>query len=268
MLKNFSVSFRIALVGGLALAGLLLIALLAFVSLQTLAGQATRTVQQDFALLRAVAGVEASVGALRRFERDFFLHIGDEGALAEDRQRWEETLTQTLNTLAGAEKLAEEEAQRQGVQSLRADIDAYAGHFRRIADDVLAGKLAGPADGDAAMNTYRRLLRRIDSQVAEMIAAGQMQSDASAAGLAQTRSRAVLMLGGGVLLVVAAAVILMLWIGRSIAQPLQATAGVARRIVEEDDLTLQAPECGRCRSDARPRRRSARLPGALPRRPR
>lgn len=244
MLSDLKISYRIGLVGAILLLGLLITAAVSLFSLHRLSVHAGEIAETGLETVQAMSEVSNAVGALRRYERDLFLHVGEGGVLADDRKRWDDAMQAAEAALVRAGKVLHAEVQKQGLLSLQADIETYKGHFTRIADDAAAGKLGTPGDADAAMRTYRKTLNRIDTQVAELLDGVRSDTSRSAAELAGTERATFLALGLGVLLVVAAALPLVLWIGRSISRPLQQIEVVAQNIVSRQDLTTQAPPCG------------------------
>lgn len=245
MLANLKISFRIGLLSLVLLGGLLIVAAIAFSSLTLFSSRTASLLDHEVGIARSVGKVSHAVGALRRFERDLFLHVSDPSALSEDRQRWEAAMQTTINALSEAATQAHSDSQRTGIISLQADIDSYRGHFTRIADDAAAGKLQAPEDADAAMRTYRRTLSRIDSQVQELLSEIDAASSQGQRELLATRDQALWLLGLGVLMVMAAVFPLVLWIARSITRPLRVVEQLAQQVVGERDLTIQAPDFGR-----------------------
>ncbi|MBJ6748885.1 methyl-accepting chemotaxis protein [Geomonas anaerohicana] len=178
----------------------------------------------------------ARVNMMRRYEKDFFLNMGDAAKMAGYRKKWDTTLEQLHQLVDSSQKLVSAPGyptaarDRACLADIRRDIDAYAAGFRTVAGRVTAGEITAPQDANKAIEAYKTATHHSEEQMGRFVENMEKEMTTTTEQAVSTSHRlkvAVLLLS-----LVAAAVAWMLgYIGaRSITQPLAKLVSVAQDI--------------------------------------
>ncbi|QWV93587.1 methyl-accepting chemotaxis protein [Geomonas oryzisoli] len=103
----------------------------------------------------------ARINMMRRYEKDFFLNMGDPAKMAGYRKKWDDTLEKLNGSVDSSQKLVSAPGyssaarDRECLAAMRREIDAYAAGFRKVAGRVVAGEITTPQDANKAMEEYK-----------------------------------------------------------------------------------------------------------------
>ncbi len=234
-LSRLSVVAKLSMIVGIALAALAGTAVNSLVALHAARDTAIGVMDGELAAVQRLGQSRASVGNLRRYEKDLFLNMGDEKASESYLQRWRkegveaERLMKASAELLGAAERPKFDAMLNGLAGYRKGME---GLVQRIA----TGQLNDPWAANKAMEPMKGDVRAMDQaldQLSESVTQRVVNERESIVGRSQ-RQVAV----NSALVVLSAALLAGLaWvIGRGITQPLHG-AMLALRRVAEGDLT-------------------------------
>jgi methyl-accepting chemotaxis protein len=170
---------------------------------------------------------------LRRFEKDFLLNIGNAEKQASYHREWTNASKDLLRDLDTLSRLVPD-AEKAQIATMKRDFDAYAAGFNRVEEQVRAGAITTPQDGNAALASVKdsaRAMADIMDQIAEKHQkAMQGQKDVVEAVASSARNAMLVILLVGIAL----GVVVSLAITRSVTGPVGIAVGAAERIARGD----------------------------------
>ncbi len=229
----------ILLVGACAL-GIAVVAVTALRGLQQAVGAGEQLAQRDVATVQALGELRASVGHLRRLEKDMFLNLADEEALNRDHKLWREQMglgNQNIEALrpllqAGEQPLAEQ---------LVAALAGYGKVVESIHVGITRGEVNDPWRANQALEPALAQVRTVDAALDTI---GRRVAER----VATTTARLSTIQQGALQLTLLASVVCLLVmlvlgyaIGQRIALPLGAAAAAIERVAEGDLATRVSP---------------------------
>ena len=240
-LSRISVVAKLTTIVGIALVALAAIAVNGLLSLYQAEQTATELMDQELAAVQRLGEARASVGNMRRYEKDMFLNMGDENAVEDYLKRWRNEVEDGATLMqASAALLAE--PQRLQVDIMLAGLGKYRLGLEGLVQQINTGKVNDPWAANKAMEPLKSDIRAMDKALdalSDVVAQRvQLRRTKIASDLRQH------LIGDGLLMTAAVALLVsMAWlIGRSITQPLALAMAAMRRVAAGDltqDITTQ-----------------------------
>ena len=234
MLSQMSLGKRI----GFAFAALVVLvaatAGVGYWALDTIAATADRVLTVDVVAADLSGEAHASALSMRRFEKDFFLSIGDAEKEAEYLQKWRdahETLNGDLEALG---RLPLDEDARARLGALRQNLDAYDAGFAKVRDDIRGGAVVDPAAANRAIAPYKDAIRAFEEN-ARVFHSDSLRGTRERIQDRRTTAGEALIGLFGVMIVLA--IMLSIVIARSVTVPVAAVVAIAERVAK-GDLTV------------------------------
>ncbi len=171
---------------------------------------------------------------LRRFEKDFFLNVGDATADSNYVTQWNAEYDGLRTTLADLEKLADDDADRKAVESAKKELASYAAGFQKVEQMVKDGRVKTPQEGNKEISAYKEPIRGL-AQAAEELAdrhAKQMAKDAVVMQDVSGRARTLLL--SFLVVAVILSILVSVTITRSVTEPLRKVVEVVERVAGGD----------------------------------
>jgi methyl-accepting chemotaxis protein len=234
MLKDVKIGRRLGLAFGCVLLFTGAVCAASYWGLQTMDTMAREVLKVAYPLVANSQQARSSTLALRRFEKDSFLNIGNAEKEAEYMDKWTEQKQGLDESLAALDKLVQSDADRETVRSMRADAATYEEGFHKVLAGIREGTVKTPQDANAAVGDVKDEIRRLETTASEfaMKHANAMQALDAVVATNVKRTLAIMFM------VMAAALILTAFAGvvitRSITTPLAAAVKVAEQVAEGD----------------------------------
>jgi methyl-accepting chemotaxis protein len=217
------------------------IALSDHLAMSRLAGVTIGMLEGDAEAARLADDVRAEGLNLRRYEKDYFLNIGDAQKEAQYERDWDKASKELRASLDALEKHSDA-GERDKISTLRRDLETYSAGFARVKESIRSGAVTSARDGNHAIGPVKDAAREIadisDQLSEKRRAAMQGQKDVvrDTAAAARNTMLGILLFGIGIGLVVS------IFITRSITAPLKRAVDSVEQIAG-GDLT-QAVEGG------------------------
>ena len=132
MLKDVKIGRRLGLAFGSVLLLTGAVCAASYWGLQTMDSMAREVLKVAYPLVAQSQQARSSTLALRRFEKDGFLNIGNAEKEAEYLDKWTEQKQGLDESLAALDKLVQNDADRDTVRAMRADTLAYEEGFHKV----------------------------------------------------------------------------------------------------------------------------------------
>jgi methyl-accepting chemotaxis protein len=217
--------------------------LLAFVAIVAFAGQwglgssvdtAMRAMNVDVAISGYSNDVTIATLDMRRYEKDYFLNIGNHEKETEYLGKWEKARRATDDGLASLEHLVTDVKEQELIRSTRADVGVYVSGFQAVVKRIDSGELKTSADANKEMAPVKEEIHRVEESVQALddSAAQNVQEKKKLIVANGASARLVMMMVTGLALFVA--IIIAIAITRSITAPINAVVAIAEKLAEGD----------------------------------
>jgi len=187
---NLSIKHRLAVLVALSLGALVLSASVGIFSLRDAVSGTSRLADQHLPAVATIGELRASVGNLRRFEKDAILHTGDPVKIQSYLPRWKQALDTSRKALADLDSKAGAEGKAM-VASITGGLNGYAKGFEQVSTQLLEGQFGDATYANAAMEPMKADIRRMDEQLqalAKLIDAAADEERAASASLLQRQT--------------------------------------------------------------------------------
>ena len=234
MLQQISISKRLFASFGLVLAFVLVVAAAGQWALTTSADTAVQVLSVDFVVNSAANDARIAALDLRRFEKDFFINIGDKEKEAEYLAKWGDSRQKVEQHLQKIEKLGADDRSHDTIQQVRADVAEYTTAFQAIARRIQAGELKTAADANKELVPFKDHIRRIETSVETIDddSTKRMEDKKALITSVEQSARNTTMLIAALALIVV--FLLSVALTRSITRPIAACVEVAEKLAEGD----------------------------------
>ncbi len=232
-LNRISVATKLALIVGVALLALAAVGGGGLVSLRAAGATTLAVMNTELEAVEQLGKARASVGNLRRYEKDMFLNLGDEAAFDGYLQRWRKE-GDVAKALMSASQAVLGDAERERIAAMQRGLDNYRKGFEGLVLRIGTGQLNDPWAANKAMEPLKGDVRAMDKMLEELGSAVDTRVKARQAEIVAATQRNFVI---GLAAFAAAALMLtaMAWaIGRGITRPLAAAAAALDRVAGGD----------------------------------
>jgi methyl-accepting chemotaxis protein len=229
----------ILLVGACAL-GIAIVAITALRGLQQAVGAGEQLAQQDVATVQALGELRATVGNMRRLEKDMFLNLADEEALNRDHKQWREQVSSGNKNIEALGLLLRAEDQPLTERLITA-LAGYAKVVESIHVGITRGEVNDPWRANQALEPALAQVRAIDEALGSIGGKVFERVASTTIRLSTIQERALEL----TLLASVVSLLVMLVLGYAIGQrivlPLGSAAEAIERVAEGDLATQVSP---------------------------
>ena len=162
MLKNMAIGKRLASAFLALLALMLIVAGVGYWGLDVTAALTYRILAQDATLVEHSQRARANTVGMRRYEKDFFLNIGDAEKEREYLAKWGEERDKIKERFEVLEKVAATD-DREVLASMRHDLATYEAGFIKVTDAIRSGAIKDPREANAAIVDVKDEIRRLEA---------------------------------------------------------------------------------------------------------
>ncbi len=239
---SLTVRGRLALLFVVTALGIGAVTALSLYTLRQVSATLAEVVHQDFEALRNLGDLRASVGNLRRYEKDMFLNMGEEKDLDRYQALWQKELAGTSAVLARLAPIVEGPEQK-AVAQLQEGLQGYGKGVESIVTGVKTGKLHDPWQANQAMEPFKAHVRAADKALADIataIAASVARQEQTLQSVERKASLAALLAG---VVILGSAGVLAWRLSRHVVRSLS-EAGEAMGRIARGDLSVPTPPAG------------------------
>ena len=232
-MKNLSIGWRLSLAFLLMLTITGAVAISGYWGTERIAGTALGLINGEAQIAARADDVRASALLLRRYEKDFFINIGNPEKEAEYERSWRKAGDALRESLRGLERLVSEKETAE-LRKMQRDHEVYAAGFDKVASLVRAGKLTSAADANAAMSDAKQAAHDLDATSDEISERHQKEMLEAAKGIDASASTVRFTMLVILLLAVLTGVTVSLAITRSITGPVSEVVRLVERVAAGD----------------------------------
>jgi methyl-accepting chemotaxis protein len=233
VLRGFNIGQRLG--GGFAILVLLLLGVVA-TAWSSLSAYGD-LLEGEIRVAQNAERARANVNAMRRFEKDSYLNVGDKVKEAEYEVKWREQHDHLVARLADVDRFAVSDADHVAVSEMRSMLAHYDRGFARVADMIHAGQLSRPEDCNAEITQYKDEIHRLEAVTQDLATQHYATAEAASANVGSQSRRARSTMALVALLSLAGSILIGMLATRSITAPIAEAVAVAERIAQGDLLT-------------------------------
>src|SRR5438128_8974328 len=230
MLQQISIGKRLFAGFGILLAFVIIVAAAGQWGLTTSVDTASNVMNVDVAVAAASNDAHIATVDMRRFEKDYYLNIGNAEKEAEYLAKWEKSRRTFDENLTALERLVKDDKQQDLIRSTRTDVNMYVTTFQSIAKRIIAGEIKTGPDANKEMAAAKDEIHRVEDSVQTFDdASAQNVQDKKKAILAvEKNARTIMMIVTGLALFVA--FVIAVGITRSITSPIATVVAIAEKL--------------------------------------
>jgi len=244
MLKNLGIGARIRLAMGLCLATTLLIAALGYSGIARVSDMTASMLSHEARLASVSASARADVQAMRRFEKELAVHVGNADKEGEDLGRWNDQRYRLTERLGSLERDADVPEDRELARGMRTDLAGYESGFYRIVALVRQRSLKSTGDVNREMDSYRDTIERLEKAAGDVAAANFKRMGEREKSLAAQKAWTARAMVAVMLVTILLGAALSARLARGVTGPIQQAVRVTEAIAR-GDLVVSVPSSGR-----------------------
>jgi len=227
---RLTIGRRLGLAMGVAALAMLILAIVGYRGVSGVVESAQHMVEVDSAEAAHAAKLRSNALELRRFEKDFYLNMGNPSKQAGYVKKWRQELAearQEVDLIAGLDR---SQKTKDRIKQIRSRLTQYEAGFLGTTRDVKTGSITTAKEGDAAIGKYKDAIRGIDA-IAEALADESAKKMASNAGAIRGLGSSTLTITWVVMLLgMIFTVVLGTLITRSVSHSITALTEVAKQL--------------------------------------
>jgi methyl-accepting chemotaxis protein len=242
-MKNMTIALRISAGFFLLIVLMLLIGATGLIGLGRMSDTVATVTARDVSFYQHVSELRYHMGNLRRFEKDYFINIGDAKTRAGYLTKWRESMDAAQGELKAA--TAADPAQAASLSALADKLGQYGEGLGNVSGRIEAASITSTADANGAMTHYKDSVHAMEDALKQIARHSQNTIDGLGASIDATRATVRAELLVLLLATSLAAAALSLLIIRSISRPLTDMSRSSQELARRRDLTLPLPAFGR-----------------------
>lgn len=243
-MKNLSIAMRIRLGFLLLLLVMTATGISSLLAFSRIENKVDEVAAHDLVFFSGMADLRTHMGNLRRFEKDYFIHVAEPSARASYLVKWKAALDKAQLQLKNSLGKASDSTVDQQVNLLSSQLAQYQQGFSAVSAQIEAGQISQTQAANQAMEKYKSSIHAMEGtlkQVSDQSAATAGQLPQLINATADSAKNLVLLLN---LLALVLGVILALLIVGSIRRPLAMIGNTSTTLASERNLNLAIPEFG------------------------
>jgi len=238
MFKNMNIGARLSLGFGVLLVLLFLLSTIGYWGVHAVSNTTIHMLEGDANISEHAARARANVNALRRFEKDYFINIGDATKEALYLKEWteeKESVTARLNDLEKyADKTDQAKEDKERVKIMRSELAAYVAGFNKVASQIQAGTIKTAQQANGALNEYKDSIHKLEAEAKSFAEHGNTRMDAAMPLVESVTNRTTWIMMIISIIAVLISITAGIVITRSITVPVGVGVAVAKKLSEGD----------------------------------
>jgi len=171
MLRHLKIGARLGAAMALGITTTVVIAALGYSGIARVSDMTASMLSHEARLASVSASARADVQAMRRFEKELAVHVGNADQEAEDLARWNDQRYRLNERLGTLDRDASSPEDRELVRTMRSDLAAYETGFYRVVGLVRQKSLKTTSDVSRETAGYKDAVERLETSAGEVAAA-------------------------------------------------------------------------------------------------
>ncbi len=244
MFRNLRIGVRLGLAMGLCLLTTVVIAALGYSGIARVSDMTASMLAHEAQLASVSAAARADTQAMRRFEKELSVHVGNADEEAEDLASWNDQRYRLNERLGSLDRDTEVPEDKELVRRMRADLAVYETGFYRVVGLVRQHSLKTTQDASREMGSYKESVDRLEKSAADLAAANFKRMNDKAKVLAAQKTGTARAMVAVMLVTILLGAVLSVQLARGVTRPILQAVRVTEAIAR-GDLLVKVPSSGR-----------------------
>ena len=240
MFRNLRIGVRLGLAMGLALLTTVVIAALGYSGIARMADMTSAMLAHEAQLASVSAAARADTQAMRRFEKELAVHVGNADQEGEDLASWNDQRYRLNERLGSLDRDTDIPEDKELVRRMRADLATYETGFYRVVGLVRQHSLKTTQDASREMGSYKDAIDRLEKSAADLAAANFKRMNDKSEVLAAQKTWTARAMVAVMLLTIVAGAALSVQLARGVTRPILQAVRVTEAI-SRGDLFVKVP---------------------------
>ena len=167
-LNNLTVARRIMAAFAVLTALILVVATSSFFAMRAVSGQASHALRVNAKTSEGAARAIADLGDLRRYEKDYFINMGDAKAEADYNAKWTAARDSFLRNVDDIQQSVDTDREREQVRDARVQFSQYESGFRAIQERIKRHDLKTAQEANDAGAAFKDAVHKLETTIEGM----------------------------------------------------------------------------------------------------
>jgi methyl-accepting chemotaxis protein len=244
MLRHLKIGARLGAAMGLGIATTVVIAALGYSGIARVSDMTAAMLSHEAKFASVSASARADVQAMRRFEKELAIHVGNADQEAEDLARWNDQRYRLNERLGTLDQDGSSPEDQELVRTMRADLAAYETGFYRVVGLVRQKSLKTTADVSRETAAYKDAVERLEASAADVAAANFKRMSDREETLAAQKTWTARVMVAVMILTIAVGSVFSARLARGVTGPIREALQITEAIAR-GDLAVAVPTAGR-----------------------
>src|SRR5512137_817401 len=168
MFKNMQIGKRLGLGFGIIVMLLIGIVITGYWGVNSMSESTIKMIQGDATISEHAARARANVNALRRYEKDLFINIGDKAKEADYLKKWQEQHDHLIKRMDDLDKVVVDSHEKDQVKTMRAELANYDSGMKKVLAMIDAGQIKDAKAANAAVNEYKDQIHKLEENAKQL----------------------------------------------------------------------------------------------------
>ncbi len=224
-LENSKVSTRLLIGFGAVLILLIAAGVVGYWGVASVSGTTMRMLRGDAKISEHASRARANVNALRRYEKDFFINIGDKAKEDAYMKEWREDHDSLMARLNDLEKYASSQQDKEVIKSMKNHAATYDSGFNKVVKLIQSGQVKTTQEANTAIGEFKDATHKLEAETKELAQDGNKRMNAAEDIIKGAKSQTTMTLLILVLIALVSGIGIAILIIRSITKPLNRVIG-------------------------------------------
>jgi methyl-accepting chemotaxis protein len=241
MFTNWKIGKRLGLAFGISIILVAVVAVAGFWGLSQAVQTTYGILHHDAKMMEQASQAQANGLGMRRFEKDYFLNIGDKEKEADYTDKWNKEHTELTANLDSLDKVSTLPEDKELLKALLADLSTYTIGFQSVQARIADKKIKTPVEANEAMTPFKDDIRQLNDSLEAFAAKNieRMRAKEKVVADAEARTRSVMW----VVFVIGIILVSFMTVAvtRSITQPILSVVSIAEKLAEgQTDFEIES----------------------------
>ncbi|TAN40696.1 MAG: HAMP domain-containing protein [Nitrospirae bacterium] len=234
MLKNLKIGSRLLVGFGIVVLITLAIGGSGYWGVDSITSKVITMLQTDSNVSENASRARANVNALRRYEKDLFINIGNKEKEEDYHKKWQEQQDHLNKRMAELDKVVYIKEEKEQLKDMQTEMKAYDAGFLKVYNLIKAGSIKTTQEANNAINEYKDSVHKLESSAKSLAEAGNARMEGEEPILKAFAKRITFIMLMLLLVAMALSIGIAMFITNSIVNPLTKGVVVANALAEGD----------------------------------
>jgi len=237
MLKNLKIGTRLLLGFGIVVLLSLVIGGSGYWGVDSITGKVVTMLQGDANISENASRARANVIALRRYEKDLYLNIGNREKEENYFKQWKEQLDHLNKRFVEIEKSVYLKEEKDHLKDMQTELKIYEAGFEKVYNTIRAGSIKTPQEANNAISEYKDQVHKLENAAKMLAETSNTRMEGEEPILKAFAKRITIIMVILLFVAIALSIGIALFITKSITKPLDEGVLVANSL-SGGDLTI------------------------------